>query len=1477
MTGDIATVSGQYYKATTVYFDATYSKLHYIDDGSNQFDYEIPKNGSDVYYYAIGDGVSSISGQAMTKVAEYSDGNNTWSDVYSVDLPEGYNKIIFANFSTVSNSNYGGHGESTTTLEIPAGLSNPCFYADTGDSSIYDGGTRGGYWAEVYTIRDAESAKETDVVDIDQEEFTSGSGILYVNSTFYDYYTDYELNGSNRDTYKGTNDTSHRSWVTFRQFNQALSDYYSNPDNDSSTSDSVNLPIYTGHFQPTALKGSTFSNISTDLSLFGFNEYNQFMSTNNSNYDVNGAQVDTRSVAQGLVSSSLVNDSLMMKTSYGVVSEPHFDADFLTGNNSKNAVLGEVYQNVAFPFVQKDEDGDGVKYWTFDSSKTTLAMKQDTTTNAYYLKDVGNQNWSLNVDSSSNSTGKYGFFPFNETSTATSAKNYNYGYGVKLEFQFRLTEDGYVLDNDEMKVPITFDFSGDDDVWVFIDGQLVLDVGGAHGVATGSINFANKTATVETVKASGAATTLGTFSTFELTGDNQEEHTLTMYYMERGMWESNMKITFNFPDENQLEVEKQVDETNVNELFKGLFDNKSLFTYTIKNQATHYGTKKVETATTSPKIVYDSYEDGSVGSVSGNTFEKVTSKADQNDVIHWYAKLDDKTGSYRSKRYGTITLNNIVDISGMSYLQFKLYYDYNDTPSLNNMYLQIVDENNNVKGDASSYLNNKTYGLVTMAGKKWITIKIDLSKLTVEDGFDETKVKYIKFGYNYPRDIYLDDFVFYPSVVSSKLVGFITKQYDIPDYGSATTGELMIPEGAIYTSSTGETRVIGKDGTFVLQNNETVTFSDQFRRGSYIYLEEEANDLFETSWTMYDDGREVTSFGTGENVFNSSEVPSMKNVPRTVVDDDRTEAVLEDGSEDGSTETNAIKNRYTEAKQPTDAETFVFRSYSNPDDVTTTTKLKVVYTNKVKTGSLIIKKASLYANEMLSGDYTFEITFYNVGGIGLESSSITKTVTLKVGESYEIEGIPLGTCYTVKECASDDGSYLGKVEVSNTTTMLLDTSSMEVQGVITKKTDEATPDFVTFYNTFEPKISASVIKVWKDEVTGKDLETGLPESIYVQLQRREKGNANSVYTVVDNYSKIELKPSYDESETGTIVWKYTINGLDKIVDYEKNSLNGPTWEYQFVELDANETVVENGNTFTITTTEAGAEYYKADYETVIDGNGNYSTTMTNTLLGTSLQIIKLTDQNERLSGVIFQLEKYNVTSKTYDEVAKQTTSDKANGDLTSGGEACFAKLENGTYRLTEIQTAEGYSLLKESVIITIDRKNNSYTYHMESDDTAKENLECTLVNGVPTITFSIKNTAKMTLPNTGVRMPIQGVAAGVLLCLMAGILYLIEARRRRKETQAVYPADLVFVPETTIVCPNSNIKSFVKNVRDFLEQIVHIQRQEVKKYKKTADGKMKELLSNVFKPVKSRTLNHSFKDFVNRIGICLSNSHAFFS
>ena len=97
-----------------------------------------------------------------------------------------------------------------------------CFFADNGDPSAYKDGNpiyREGYWGEKSAVRDAESGKKSTVVDIASEKFTQEPATKYITSTLYDYYTDYELNGFNRDTYPDGNTISQRGFVTFEQFN----------------------------------------------------------------------------------------------------------------------------------------------------------------------------------------------------------------------------------------------------------------------------------------------------------------------------------------------------------------------------------------------------------------------------------------------------------------------------------------------------------------------------------------------------------------------------------------------------------------------------------------------------------------------------------------------------------------------------------------------------------------------------------------------------------------------------------------------------------------------------------------------------------------------------------------------------------------------------------------------------------------------------------------------------------------------------------------------------------------------------------------------------------------------------------------------------------------------------------------------------------------------------------------------------------
>ena len=1311
--------------------------------------------------------------------------------MWYVRIPEEekINKIIFSADALEGKAEWTDKfGRRTAILTIPDTKEcggKPCFYADAGDTAVYENEYRGGYWAEAYTIRDAEKYKvNKDVVDIQKSASSADSNTLYVDSTFYDYYTDYELNGNNRDSFSDPSGMSQRNWVPFRQFDQALSDYYKK--------NQVSIPIYTGHFQPSIDKwGCQFKDINGTLKLYGSDNDEAFFSTNNSVIVENGSDKGEYDyAAQGLVSSTLTNG--VLKTAKGECAEPHFDEAFLLGKNSKNAVLGEVYHNVSFPF-KKEKDQYGVEYWWFDSSKTTLAMQKDSSTEKYYLKDTGTKDWAKNVKSDGKDAGAYGFFPFNETTGGTNAAKYNFGFGTKLEIKFRLTENGTVLGDNEEKVPITFAFSGDDDVWVFIDGKLALDVGGAHGKVTGTLDFENLKAKVSKVKksaADGAAGDAGTDKTtdFTLKGDKQDEHTLTMFYMERGMWESNMMIAFNFPDDNEFAVEKQVDTSEVNELFKDSFEDASVFPFTIQNQATHFGPTAAGTGTTVNTKIFNSFDSGSSVSKPENsdiTFGREDSKKGQEGVAHWYAPYEDTDGKYKDERCGIIPYSSgeILNASAANkYLDFKLYYDYEDTPTAKCIYLELEDASGRKIGDL---ISGKLYGNTTLKGKEWNTLTVDLSKLKGAADFDYSQIKSIKFNYSYPRDIYLDDFVFRSGVQVTQHIGFKVDQEKIPDYGSATSGKLEKPKGAVYSLSDSfstDTGVIEADGTFVLADGQTATFRNQFRRGSYISVKEEiSSPAFDTSWSLYENGHIVDKVTKTENI-KTVEIPSeqkVSNVSGTQIKDGRKEVFTDENKNTGYTSTHFAKEASVETENA-----IVFRSYDNPDNENGVTKLKAVFVNKVKVGSLTIKKEQTEGSDELKGTYTFQVKFTNVAGMSLEKGdSITTTVNLKKGKSHTITGIPIGTDYEITEVKPTDGTTLKKVLISNDGTNFKDDTSFKVEkgsvnGTITA---DAKNPVVEFQNNNKPTGNIAVTKKWeKTDGTEITEQSQLPKRIYLQLQRKEKDTVNTEWEVVDYSGNIsgenwvEVTPAYSG-------WSYTFTNLEQYVNSAAEAEAKVPWIYRVMEVGADGKVIASGGTYTVdgktyrvaysmdastgTTTATDPTKTGIELAAFATADGKQPTvnmTVTNTYLEElNLIITKMgkntTEGEGLLPGVQFKLEKKDSTGNWFEQAGSPQSTNE-------DGIATFEKLSQGTYRLIETKAAEGYNLLGDSILIEIDAS-NQVKWKMGKEP--EEKWMTISLQGKNEIPLIIYNTKQLILPATG--------GSGFGLVTMGGIALMAQA------------------------------------------------------------------------------------------------------
>ena len=1240
---------------TRIYFDATFSDMSYSGDPKAKTPDGMPGNDGKLYYILTGTGKPELKDE-MTRLEDRSESRHLWY----VNAPDGYTSV---QFSDTKNPPAGSdiNGRATDTLTW-GNLKEPCFYADTGDDITYVGGYRGGYWGEKSDIRDAEAGKtkagqiRKPVVKLEEKAFTQQANTKYISTTLYDYYSDYELNGKTREDYSYTENQKHRSYVEFEQFDRALSDYYKDyvP---SPPETKVQYPLYTGHFQPNR-DSAWFSDIAANLGLYGWGYkntgtgdlYNTFMAVNNAVVDVKGTTENSldSSTFQGLVSDK--RDKNHNPTLYGTnLAEPHFNEKFLTGENSAKAVLGKVYKDVAFPFKQSNvfdgtnsDDKESVaQYWYYDSSKTPLYLKQDTSKEGGYYLDSemteDEKKRSQNLNTINNPTDGYGFFPFNQYA-GNHVNQYNYGYGAKLQFDFTLTEDGQIVvghddKGKEQTVPIRFFFSGDDDVWVFIDDQLVLDVGGAHAKAQGLLEFGKDesgkyntvTSYVSNIKESNNnnytwldssknVTFNGTGYQFhwkskenkQMTLPTNTKHTLTMYYMERGMWESNMAVAFNFPDHNELQVEKQVDATGVRGKLQPYFTNSNLqFKVGIKNWATHYAALN-QTATTD------------AGGGSG--------------------------------------------------------------------------------------------------------------------------------------------------------IGFTTKQYTIPDYGSVKAKGLMDAVGAQYTTSKDEkTYTVGEGGKFTLQNGETVTFADQFRRGSYISLQEDLQEdadkkLYAPTWEIYENGKLVTQSKDDDAVDLVDNHPTKMQGDGTTPDDGRMEVCKDDTDEDGK----QIKNTgYTETKKP-DEKSIVFRSYSNPAGTDQFTKLKVKFINKVKTGSLSITKLvpEDEYDALKDETYTFTVQYSNIGGMNLEGNTeVTETVQVKVGDPpFTLKGIPIGTTVTVTE-DSTPNRYIKSITVNGSEQL----ADGEAHGTIVADTTDANGNTipgvvkVVFTNTARKPINIDVEKKWQD-AKGNKLTTGLPTSIWVKLQRRRADSkSDKDWTEVPN-TAVKLT-------NGT--WKHTFTGMDAC-DIRDNTY----YEYRVVEsATGKDDYTATGGTLTL-----GDYNYKVDSKaiTITEEVNSVSLTLTNKqvppvyeLAITKQGLDENGNKTKLLNGVEFKLEKLNNDNSvdTTFNNSKGFMPGKTAGDGDNAGKCSFANLSEGSYRLTELKTVDGYNLLAAPIEFTL----QSGECRINGD---KQNIvEGDAASGYK-VSLIINNRKGFTLPHTGADAPSLWLLIGLPL-LVAGLLVLVFRYNRK--------------------------------------------------------------------------------------------------
>ena len=918
-------------------------------------------------------------------------------------------------------------------------------------------------------------------------------------------------------------------------------------------------------------------------------------------------------------------------------------------------------------------------------------------------------------------------------------------------------------------------------MWVYIDGELVLDVGGAHGKASGLLEFGeNNTATpyvssnkntntsdpmvykgyqsgetAKTVNYNGQPITFNKKGTTKTLKD-QSTHTLTMYYMERGMWESNMALAFNFPDHNELQVEKQVDVSDVNPLFRDSFKNQKIFTFNIQNLATHYKAKETDEPAIETYKLPDTVYSSATGLRYVSPLPEDVDK-DRGNAVLWSSDKSDPSSLYRDQRRGTLTWDSAINISPYSYLTFDAYVQgkQTDTCALSNLYVELWDTSGKQMGclGTKGLQSSDVYGAATaLHPGTWYTVRLMLNSLKQVEGFDKTQLKSITVGDNYARSIYLRNFTFSSAPTLPKQTGFTTAQYDVPDYGSAESGKLENAAYAVFSSNLGNGDVVDENGRFLLQDGETVTFNDQFRRGSYIALREQIDtELYDTTWTVYENDVPVTSVNGKTGVVDTGNVNTLQNVRGTAPNDDRTEQVVNTTLDGYNT-----KNEYTEAQKP-NAGTLVFRSYSNSADDNELTKLKVVFNNKVKTGKLIIRKVPAKDETLENQEFTFTVQFVDVGGQSLGDTIEQQTYTCTVkqhGDEYYgeivIDKIPVGTRFVVSE-NEKPGTSLKSVHIDGGKDCAVAADGVKVYGAIAE--GEANAATATFENTARELIDITVKKEWKTQDGKADIpQADLPNAIYLQLQRTETPDEADSWLPVSGYKSVELK-----KPDGYEGWTKQFTGLDK---YDANKAGNDHVAYTYRVL---ESATETGQFYGGAegdVIEINGKKYKVHNTTVTGDSADKTLTLTNQLQNAKYNLVitkqDAQDPNTKLGGVEFKLEKPDA------ELSETKTGKTAE----ETGELTFADLTPGSYRLTETKTAEGYTLLAEPIEFTLTADGRC----LRGDETFVETTAG--ADGVYNIALTVYNRKGFTLPHTGADAPSLWLLIG-LPALVAVLLVLV--------------------------------------------------------------------------------------------------------
>lgn len=615
-------------------------------------------------------------------------------NIYKANIAANATKVIF----TPNNTWEKGETDTVSIADANADLTTtyPCYKVTS-----YQSGSKK-CWKGTWATYSASGE-----VDLTERFYVSTNLVDYINDARFD-------SGNKTRGYSNNNqgtvvDGTEKGANVYSYLDAAISGspWYTKPGQDSRACQ-YKYPLYFGNMFDT--KNRYGRMLSGDW--FGLNNFSVGANVALEESGTEGNKF-YGAAAQGLVGNKLVNGKMVDPNDENVFL-PYFSGEEIHPYNTdreidKNKNLSEYYNNLQFPFKQT-MDKNGVITYSYDSG-SDYAVYYDFDNNSFYESNQYIQNGTTN-DSTAPTKG---FYPLNKPGDSREAVNM--GFGTEFTIPFTLSKDGKINGQD-----ITFNFTGDDDVWVFIDDYLVLDMGGAHRMASGTIDFAKKNVIVERAFTPDKSTTaawkdgatranqtstesLKTFADIEtdngktfadIMADDSKVHTLKMFYMERGMIDSNMSVSFNFsPIPSGLTLSKDVNTASVNDGLKSVVETKDNFDFTVTDTDTRteytyekdYDGTRTESKTTTNGVVegladnvyaknfeYTEADDnGNKGLIIGTGFT-ITETENSNYNTRWFV-TDISTGKTTNRGDGLVSTFKLGDDkSGLTKVNYNVNF-----------------------------------------------------------------------------------------------------------------------------------------------------------------------------------------------------------------------------------------------------------------------------------------------------------------------------------------------------------------------------------------------------------------------------------------------------------------------------------------------------------------------------------------------------------------------------------------------------------------------------------------------------------------------------------------------------------------------------------------------------------------------------------------------------------------------------------